>query len=58
MYFLKLYVHKRVSNSTYFKQIFEKLALLKFGFFRGFLRFLGDPKKFSKREFFRSVLGF
>jgi hypothetical protein len=42
----------------YFKRIFEKMALTKFGFFRGFLRFLGDPKKFSKRGFFRGVLGY
>ncbi len=50
-YILKLYVHKRVSNSTYPKQFFEKMALPKFGCFRFFLRFLGDPKNSRSADF-------
>jgi hypothetical protein len=45
----------RNSDSLWFC---HDLQVSKFGFFRGFLLFLGGPKKFSKRGFFHSVSGF
>jgi hypothetical protein len=39
----------------YLKQFFEKMALMKFGFFCGFLQFLGDPKILETWIFLRCL---